>query len=183
MAEKGGRLPASEGGRPVSAPGVGQNSKRSDLETRTVPFLHDSDLQQGDVQALEQGQRIAPAQVQQPAVQGQSPQGGNGGTAPQGTGEIPDAIDFLSGIAGGGGGVNPPSAGLAPSPNLDMWVKFARRLVNGPGSSGLLAGAYINQVRQLIRSPQNASSVLIDLNDLDDALEVALDEEANAQGN
>jgi hypothetical protein len=64
-----------------------------------------------------------------------------------------------------------------------MWVKFARRLVNGPGSSGLLAGAYINQVRQLIRAPQNASSVLIDLNDLDDALEVALDEEANAQGN
>jgi hypothetical protein len=181
MAEKGGRLPASEGGRPVSAPGVGQNSKRSDLETRTVPYLHDSDLQQGDVQALEQGQRIAPAQVQQPAVQGQAPQRGNGGTT-QGTAEIPDAIDFIAGMAGGGG-VNPPSAGLPTSPNLDMWVRFARRLANGPGSSGLLAGAYINQVRQLIRSPQNASSVFIDLNDLDDALEAALDEEANASGN
>jgi hypothetical protein len=58
-----------------------------------------------------------------------------------------------------------------------MWVRFAGHLANGPGSSGLLAGAYINQMRQLRRSPQTATSVFINLRDVDDALEAAMDEE------
>ena len=90
---------------------------------------------------------------------------------------MPDAIDFLSQIAGGG--VGAPPAGVIPTERLDMWVRFAARLVNGPGSSGLLAGAYINQLRHLLRSPQAVDSVFIDMNDLDGAVGAMLDEEEN----
>jgi hypothetical protein len=173
MAEKGGRLPASEGGRPVSAPGVGKNSKRSDLETRTVPYLHDSDLQQGDVQALEQGQRIAPAQVQQPAVQGQTPQGGNGGT-PQGTGEVPDAIDFFAGRASGQPGIPRTQARIDNSRAL-TWLPILRQLAAGPGSSGALASAIINQARELSRFSQTPATI-VDMESADDALEAMLAE-------
>lgn len=174
MTAPGGRIPPDNRG--PQAKGIGANSKRHDLERRTTPYLHDSDLQQGDVQAMEDGQRIAPAKSQAPAA----PQPTTSNSRPQvqatGSGQIPDAIDFLSGVAGGGVNV-PTSGGVAPSANLDMWVRFARHLANGPGASGLLGGAYINQIRQAMRSPQAASAVMINLNDLDDALEVALDEE------
>ena len=175
----GGRIAPDN--RPAQAPGVGKNSKRHDLERRTTPYLHDSDLQVGDVKAMEEGQRIAPKKTQQPAAPAPSGRG-SGTTQASGTSAtgIPDAIDFISQIAGGGG-VNPPPAGVASSANLDKWVRFARHLVNGPGSSGMLAGAYINQIRQLMRSPQNAESVFVNLRDIDAALEVALDtEQANA---
>jgi hypothetical protein len=47
-----------------------------------------------------------------------------------------------------------------------------------------LAGAYINQIRQMRRTPQVAESVFINLADIDDALEAALDaDEENAEGN
>jgi hypothetical protein len=179
MTAPGGRIPPDN--RPTQAAGVGKNSKRHDLERRTTPYLHDSDLQQGDVQAMEDGQRIAPKQTQQPAAPASSGRGSGATQASDASATgIPDAIDFISQMAAGGG-VNPPQAGAAPSANLDMWVRFARHLVNGPGSSGLLAGAYINQVRQLRTTPQAASSVFINLRDVDDALSAALDEEENAR--
>jgi hypothetical protein len=170
---RGGRIAPDN--RPAQAAGVGKNSKRHDMERRTTPYLHDSDLQQGDVQALENGQRVAPKQTQQPAAPQRS---GGGSPAPTATGpaEIPDAIDFIGGLTAGGG-VNPPPAGATPSANLDMWVRFAQHLANGPGASGNLKGAYINQMRQMRRTPPTASSVVINLNDIDAGLEVALDEE------
>lgn len=168
--------------RPPEVSGVGKNSKRTDMERRTVPFLHDSDLQQGDVQAMENGQRIAPKQTQRPAAPAPARGSGTPGQTSTGTADIPDAIDFISGIAGGGNGVNPPQGAGVPSANMDMWVRFASHMVNSPGSSGLLAGAYINQIRQLRRTPQIAESVLINLADVDDALEAALNtEEENAR--
>jgi hypothetical protein len=138
--------------------------------------LHDSDLQQGDVQALEDGQRVAPKQTQQPAANTSQNQPTSQNREVSGSAEVPDAIDFISQMAAGGG-VNVPTANAAPSANLDMWVRFAQHLVNGPGSSGNLAGAYINQIRQLRRTPHTADSVFINLRDVDDALEAALDEE------
>jgi hypothetical protein len=175
MAGPGGRIPPDN--RPVQAAGVGKNSKRHDLERRTTPYLHDSDLQQGDVQALENGQRVAPKQTQQPA--GPAPATGSGNTrsaTSTSPTDIPDAIDFIGGLTAGSG-VNPPPAGAAPSANLDMWVRFAQHLVNGPGASGNLKAAYVNQMRQMRRTPATASSVVINLNDIDAGLEVALDEE------
>ena len=169
----GGRIPPDN--RPSQAPGVGKNSKRHDLERRDTPFLHDSDLQQGDVQALSDGQRVAPKQTQRPAAAG--PAQGSGNTMERTSpAAIPDAIDFIGGMAGGAG-VNPPPAGVIPTERLDMWVRFAERLVNGPGSSGFLAGAYINQIRHLLRSPQAVDSVYIDLNDVDGAIEAMLEED------
>src|SRR5690606_16933027 len=79
MTARGGRIPPD--GRPTQAPGVGKNSKRHDLERRNVPFLHGSDLQVGDVQAMEQGQRIAPKQTQAPAA----PPSRGGGSGQQAT--------------------------------------------------------------------------------------------------
>lgn len=177
-ANRGGRIEPDN--RTPAAPGVGKNSKRHDLERRSTPYLHDSDLQMGDVQAMENGQRIAPKQTQQPAAPAPSRSSGTtSGASTDATG-VPDAIDFIAGLTTGAG-VNPPPAGTAPNPNMDMWLRFAGHLVNGPGSSGLLAGAYINQMRQLRRSPQTAESVFIDLRDVDSALEAALDaEEENA---
>lgn len=172
---RGGRIAPDN--RPAQAKGVGKNSKRHDLERRDTPFLHDSDLQQGDVQALENGQRIAPKQTQRPA--GPAPTSGSGNTksvAGTGPADIPDPIDFISTLTAGAG-VTPPMAGATPSANLDMWVRYAAHLANGPGASGLLRGAFINQMRNLRRSPQNTQSVVINLNDIDAGLEVALNEE------
>lgn len=177
-ANRGGRIPPDN--RPPAAKGVGKNAKRHDLERRSTPFLHDSDLQQGDVQAMENGQRVAPKRTQQPAAP--PPASGGGQPAQATTGEeIPDPIDFIAGLTSGSG-VNPPAAGVVSNPNVEMWLGFAQHLVNGPGSSGLLAGAYINQLRQLRRNPQTSESVYIDLQDVDAALEAALDEEANGLG-
>jgi hypothetical protein len=174
----GGRIPPDN--RPVQAKGVGRNSKRHDLERRTTPFLHGSDLQVGDVQAMEQGQRIAPKKTQQPARP--APAGGGGQpTATTSPATIPDAIDFISGIAGGGS-LTPPPAGATPSYNLEKWLRYATHLVNGPGSSGLLAGAYINQMRQLRRSPQNSGVEIVNLQDVDAALAAALNEEEAIDG-
>lgn len=174
---RGGRIAPDN--RPAQAAGVGKNSKRHDLERRTTPFLHDSDLQQGDVQAMEQGQRIAPKQTQRPAAP--APTTGSGKAtevAGTSTTDIPDPIDFISSLTAGSG-VSAPAAGTIPTQRLDMWVRYAEKLVNGPGSSGLLAGAYINQIRQLLRSPQAVDSVYIDLNDGDAAIETMLDEDEN----
>jgi hypothetical protein len=169
----GGRIPPDN--RPTQAPGVGKNSKRHDLERRSTPYLHDSDLQQGDVQALSDGQRVAPKQTQRPAAA--RPTQGSGNTMERTSpAAIPDAIDFISEI-GGGAALSAPPAGVIPTQRLDMWVRFAERLVNGPGSSGLLAGAYINQLRALLRSPQAVDSVYIDMNDVDGAIEAMLDED------
>jgi hypothetical protein len=122
---------------------------------------------------MEQGQRVAPVTTQPPAAPQPAQQQQ---TQPQGTtpAQVPDPIDFIGQMAGKGG-VNPPSQAAPPSANLDMWVRFARRLVNGPGSSGLLAGAYINQMRQLMQNPQNISVNIIDFRDTDQAIESALD--------
>jgi hypothetical protein len=179
---RGGRIAPDN--RPAQAKGVGKNSKRHDLERRSTPFLHDSDLQQGDVQALENGQRIAPKQTQRPAgpapTASRSTTGSAAGTGPA---DIPDAIDFISSLPAAAGGLTPPPAGITPSANLDMWVRYAQYLANGPGASGLLRGAFINQMRQLKVTPQNTQSVIINLNDIDAGLEVALDEEqANRAG-
>jgi hypothetical protein len=169
----GGRIPPDN--RPTQAKGIGKNSKRHDLERRTTPYLHGSDLQQGDVQALEQGQRVAPKQTQQPAGPAPAQQAApaQATTAPA---QIPDAIDFISQIAGGQT-LGVPQAAAPVNPNIDAWLEFASHMANGPGASGLLAGAYINQMRQARRFPQNAGSVFIDLNDVDASLEAALNEE------
>lgn len=167
----GGRIPPD--GRPAQAPGVGKNSKRHDLERRDVPFLHGSDLQQGDVQAMQEGQRIAPKQTQRPAT----PQPrGDGGSQQVTTGNRgaaatpPDAIEFLASRIGGASVAPPPRRADIANAKAMTWLPLVRQMAAGPGSSGVLASALINQMRALSKMPVREATV-IDMQDVDAALE------------
>ena len=166
----GGLVPNQ--GNPPAAKGEGKNSKRHDLERPTTPGLHGSDLQKGDVQMLEQGQRVTKKQTQAPANQvpgGQQKRQGSKTGGPV----IPDAIDFLGGRSKG---VQALDGAVETGPGLTAWLPFVRQMAIGPGSSGLLAGAYINQFRQIMGGTSVTKNTVIDLQNMDDALEAALDE-------
>lgn len=175
---KGGRIPPD--GRPPQAKGVGKNSKRHDLERRKTPGLHGSDLQQGDVQAMEDGQRIAPASTQQrgqqaPPQQGQAPQRAQQmpGTAPSQRGvEVPDAIDFLAERNGNGFSMPNPVRQTDSSRAL-TWLPILRQLVSGPGTSSALVNAFINQARQMHQAGSQPATI-VDMNATDDGIEAML---------
>lgn len=171
---RGGKIKPD--GRPVSAPGVGKNSRRHDLETRTTPYLHDSDLQQGDVQAMEQGQRIAPKKTQQPAAPAPVSRG-SGTTADRsgtGTTGVPDAIDFLAGRSNGEVGI-PATGYVAGSSRATTWLPILQQLATGPGSSGVLGAALIDQTRRMRRAVPRRDAAVIDMQDTDVALAAMLD--------
>ena len=175
MATPGGRMPASEGNRPSQAPGVGPNSKRHDLERRDTPYLHDSDLQQGDVQAMEQGQRVAPRQTQEAAAPRTASQGGGATSGPTSNGAtVPDPIQFFAGRANGQVGL-PQSRSQVDNSRAATWLPILRQLAAGPGSSGALASAIINQARALAAARQTPATI-VDMNGADDALEAMLSE-------
>lgn len=172
--KKGGRIPPD--GRPAQAPGIGKNAKRHDLERPATPGLHNSDLQQGDVQALEQGQRIAPRSTQQPAIS--APNVGSQPTSRaqmSGQGmQIPDAIDFLG--KKNGAEFSPPQ----PIRRLDAskamtWLPILRRLASGPGASSALVNAFINQARLLSQAGAQPATV-VDMSAIDDGIEAMLNE-------
>lgn len=174
MAKHGGRMPAKEHGRPATAPsGPGKQSRRHDLESR-VPPLHDSDLQQGDVQTFEEGKRVTKKQTQAPAQEQRqtstSPPGGASGAGVS----IPDPIQFLGGQQGQEFDVEGGDAELDNSRAL-TWIPILRELASGPGSSGVLASALINQARHLRRT-RRAPARIIDLQATDDAIEAMLNE-------
>lgn len=177
---RGGRQPPDN--RPVSAKGVGKNSKRHDMERRSVPFLHGSDLQKGDVEAMRQGQRIAPKQTQQPAVGGAAPAGAGGGgatTGPRGGAAVPDPIEFLGSRQSGG--LNVPQRQRRPDNERALsWLPIVRELAKGPGSSGLLARTLINQARAL-QSRGALPATNIDLQAVDDGIEAMLDAGVRSQ--
>lgn len=152
---------------------MGKNSKRHDLERRTVPYLHDSDLQQGDVQAMEQGQRVAPKQTQQPATQ-QPPQQ-SAPPAQQTTSGVPDPIDFIASRSQGTVAL-PGDFEPAAGSKLSMWAPMIRSMVRGPGSSGMLAGALIDQMRQLAHTPTQRRTTIVDLDQLDEDIALLLED-------
>ncbi len=171
MAEKGGKIPPDNRG--PQAKGIGKNSKRHDLERQNTPPLHGSDLQQGDIQALEQGRRVAPVKTQQPAAP-QKQSSSRSSPAKEGAGLVtPDAIEFLGGRSQG---MKALEGMVTPSENYTSWLPFVRQMVIGPGSSGLMAGAYINQFRQIMGGASVTKSTVINLENMDDALEAGLEE-------
>lgn len=169
MTTRGGRI--APDGRPPQAKGVGKNAKRHDLERQKTPGLHGSDLQQGDVQAMEQGQRIAPAQKQE---RGQAPRTSEGGqTAPVASStagvELPDAIEFLGGRQGTEFNV-PQTGRRLDNSKATTWLPILQRMAAGPGSSGALARAVIAQSRDL-RQAGASPAIIINTNGVDDAIE------------
>lgn len=170
MAKKGGRIPPD--GRQAQAKGVGKNAKRHDLERPATPGLHNSDLQQGDVQALEQGQRIAPRSTQQPALPapniGSRPTSGAQMSQAQGV-QVPDAIEFLAGKNGAGFG--PPQIRRQVDESAAMtWMPILRRMAAGPGASPKLVNAFIEQARKMQQSGGQPATI-VDSYEVDDIID------------
>ncbi len=170
---RGGRI--APDGRGPQAKGVGRNAKRHDLERPATPGLANSDLSQGDVSDLEQGQRIAPIQNQS---RGQSPRLNSGGGATPAPSRdetvVPDAIQFLGDQQGSEFNLPVAEVGLDHT-KIETWGPILRQLVSGPGSTGTLANALINQARSL-RQTRTGPAIVIDLQATDDAIEAMLAE-------
>lgn len=175
MATKGGYIPPD--GRPAQAKGVGKNAKRHDLERPATPGLHDSDLQKGDVQAMEQGQRIAPRQVQGPPTPPQSStsqptqQMGIDRQNPGGM-EVPDPIDFLAERNGQEFNIPVPQRHIDESKAM-TWLPILRQLASGPGASSALVNAFINQAR-LMQQRGGQPATVVDMAATDDGIEEML---------
>jgi len=170
----GGRIPNQ--GNPPAAKGVGRNAKRHDLERQNTPGLAGSDLQQGDVGALEQGQRVAPIRTQPDAVPGQAQQAQRQG---QPTPDV-DLTDMKAVIQGAAGGTAPTQP-QQQSGNPDMgkqsraraWIGFHTQLASQPSASPLYRAAVHNQIRQTIDAASYAPEVggALFLDDVDTTIE------------
>jgi len=156
--KSGGRI--APDGRSPAPKGQGKRARRHDLERPKTPGLHGSDLQQGDVTAMEQGQQVAPLRKQnQGAAQNrqrrQSAQPGNqlrqdGSTAP-------DPIAFLGDRLGGTRVAGEQSARATTDTNAMM--PLLQKLATATGASGMISQAYITALandgkdRGLVRTP------------------------------
>lgn len=172
MAQRGGIIPND--GRNPTVPLPGKRAKRHDLE-RTVPYLHDSDLQQGDVAALERGQKIGGVpsnkRVQPPAAP--APRGGGSpSSTPPAPMQVPDPIQFAKQRFGG----QVPDPGV-PMRDLDLasWTPLVQRVANQPGSSGMLKQAFIRQFHNLANRPIVPDLRFVDLYDMDEQVSSMLD--------
>jgi hypothetical protein len=167
----GGAIPRDN--RPVAAKGVGKNSKRHDLERPSTPGLHGSDLQQGDVQALEQGQRIAPVQQQASALPEPPPQRG----AREQLGEdgvMPSVDEIITTHLGGTLDSEPIGSELDHQANhrAETWLHVLSTLARQPGASPLLRSR-VQTLQQAVRQnparmPQGGA---LFLRDVDEQLE------------
>lgn len=164
----GGRIPRDNRG--PQAKGVGKNSKRHDLERPVTPGLHNSDLQQGDVQALEQGQRIAPVQTQQPAVATPPPQPSQR-DALGADGVMPSTDEMIMGFLGGTIENDVPGTEIDHQANhrAETWFSVLTRLASQPGASPLLRSRVQTLQQQAranpVRMPQGGALFLRDVDE------------------
>jgi hypothetical protein len=163
----GGRIPPD--GRPAQAPGIGKNSKRHDLE-KPRARLHGTDLQQGDIQAIEQGQRIVRKATQPPARAASPPARRQGVQRASGDFqmEVPDPIGLAGQRFGGQlaqGSDNEVT--IDPTP----WVPMLEELASIPGASGGLTAMLTEKLTEYRRRPTVSRAALINLNAIDDILE------------
>lgn len=157
-------------GRTPRHKGVGKNAKRHDLEAPATPGLHGSDLQQGDVQMLEQGQRVAPrAKKQQVSGSPQAPRQRQ--SVQRGSNEFsmaaPDPIQMAAGRMGG----QVPTAGGGVPVDPTPWLPLIRTLASAPNSGGSIAANLVDILSQHRRRPIVTQGNLLDFDELDRALE------------
>lgn len=132
----------------------------------TTPKLHDSSLQQGDVAMLQEGQRTM-KKMQKPAT-AEAP---STTAAPsQANMEVPDAIEFIGGRAGGtldGAviGQNPPGA-----VDLSRWRPLMEEIVRDPNTSGPLSAAMMSKLRSASAELPTVGIDVIDMNAAEDML-------------
>lgn len=172
----GGRIPNQ--GNPPAAKGIGKNAKRHDLETPSTPGLADSDLQQGDVGMLEQGQRTAPIKRQANAVpqRGQRPPEGKRSKI---VSENPSTGDIITSRLGGTlpltgnqGVPDPQKQGLQ-----NAWVSMFNSLSKHPHMSPLLKARMQTTVRQVQEAGPRTEGNIYDLFDADNAIDAYLTEQ------
>jgi hypothetical protein len=147
------------------------------MERPKTPGLYDSDLQQGDVQAMEQGQRIAPIQQQKQSRTSQRPRRRQESPAkPRGgaQGDVPDPIDFLGDRLGGTLGDPTQSTAADNAAQIREWIPLLQKLATATGASGVLGQAYITQLRNARQRPFTHMTPLLDMQDADDDLELLL---------
>jgi len=163
----GGRMPPEQTGRAPQAPGVGAHAKRHDLETRSVPYLHGSDLQQGDVSRLQEAQSILGPRTQQSANPTAPSSAPRRSTVPQQAG-VPDPIEFFAGRR------NENATGIQLQGEFQMadWLPYAEKALNGATSSSMLRRLFIRQLRNVQTSNQHV--VHFDQQQRDEALGEAL---------
>jgi hypothetical protein len=144
---------------------------------RSVPYLHGSDLQQGDVAALEQGQKIGGVPSNKTVQAPARPQGGPSG-APAGSTQqapqmqVPDPVDFATQRFGGTMQQAPDLTNI-PQAEVDWagWTPLMERVANNPNSSGILKQAFIRNLRNLSQRPYVPDVRVVDLFDLDAGVE------------
>jgi hypothetical protein len=86
---------------------------------------------------------------------------------------IPDPIQFIAGRDGGP--LEVPRTGQNIENNKALnWLPILRGLVVEPGSSGVLASAFINQARSLA-SAGGGPAAIVDLEAIDDGIEAMLE--------
>ncbi len=156
-------------GRPPQAKGVGKTAKRHDLEAPATPGFHGTDLQQGDVQMLEQSQRIAPRPKKvQPS--GQAPARPQRSGAQRGSGQfsmqVPDPIELAGSRIGG----NIPTPGAGRTVDPSAWVPFLQAIATSPNAGGALTSGLVDMLSQYVRRPVVSEAQVVDLNELDTAL-------------
>lgn len=169
----GGRIPPDN--RPTQAPGVGKNAKRHDLERQATPGLQNSDLQYGDVKAMEQGQRVAPIRTQQSAAAAPVSGQGGGGNPPPAAAPMqrPDPINFIASRQK----MQVPQPLQMPQRRVDVasWTPLVAQIANTPSASGALRQAFINQYAALSRRPYVPDVYIVDMQALDQATTGYLD--------
>ncbi len=159
----GGRVPPD--GRPAQAKGVGKNAKRHDLE-KPKATLAGTDLQSGDVQAMEEGQRIVGKKTQAPAQAQTGTQASQPAPAGGGALQTPDPRAFMQKRLGntlqGGVGPVPDARPIDPNP----WLPLIESMATAPNAGGMLAAAYIESLSAA--AGRHAGQVhTLDMNDLD----------------
>ena len=170
----GGRI--APDGRSPAPKGVGKRARRHDLERPKTPGLSDSSLQKGDVEELEQGQRISPLPKQnQGAAQNRRSSQAFPARARAGASgsDAPDPMTFLSDRLQG----TLASAPVARGPQIENpgeFMPLLRRMATATGASALMAQAYLTQFATHMRRPAEFTGPILDMNAQDDNLEAAL---------
>ena len=141
---------------PIQAKGVGKDSKRHDLDG--TPGL-DSDLQQGEVSQLEQGQKVVENTQGQASAGQPLPQ-----QAASGPVTAPDPVQFAESKIGGT--LQAPTQTLSRI-NTAQWLPMMEKLARSNGASPLLRRAYVNMLARLQNEPFSGSTAVVDKRELD----------------
>jgi len=118
--------------------------------------LTNSDLQYGDVQKLEQGQKAVKNTLNQAPNQ-QAPASASFG--------VPNPVDFATQKVGGS--LDGAGQEIIDVPDFKRWLPMMQRLASSPTASGILQRAYIARLSKEMNRPLGGSAAVIRQRDFD----------------